>query len=151
MGHSKNYTTTSEISDSIKSISDVDVNAFSVKRKYKTIKSSQISKWWFVVRGDEMKLKILEDKWLLIEQARWKIEPLYRFSDPPDKVFGTHAQDVNVDPSLDPPEEEDHVHNVTDQGSQAQNDNVDQSLEPTKDKNNSLPPPPRAPHFLEIN
>ncbi len=87
-----------------------------------------------------MKLKILEDKWLLIEQARWKIEPLYRFSDPP----------VNVDPSLDPPEEEDHVHDVTDQGSQAQNDNVDQSLEPTEDQNNSQPPPPRAPHFLEI-
>ncbi len=132
-------TTTSEICDSIKSISDVDVNAFSVKRKYKTIKSSQISKWWFVVRGDESKLKILEDNWLLIDQqARWKLEPLYRFSDPLDKALGTQAQDDNENPSLDPPE--DQVQDVTDQGSQAQSSNVDQSLEPTEDENNSQPP-----------
>ncbi len=89
-----------------------------------------------VVRGDESKLKILEDNWLLIDQqARWKLEPLYRFSDPLDKALGTQAHDDNVDPSLDLPE--DQVHDVTDQDSQDQSSNVDQS---TEDQNNSQPP-----------
>ena len=43
---------------------------------------NKLSKWWFVVRGEEEVLKQLGAKWNLVEmQLDWKLEPLLKFSE----------------------------------------------------------------------
>ena len=55
-----------------------------VKRKYKTAgdESKCIVRWWFVVRGEEETLQILQKQWSQIgAQTAWKLEPLYSYSE----------------------------------------------------------------------
>ena len=66
-------TSVSALSNAIKSLSDVDVNTLVIKYKYK-------SKWWFVIRGQESTLKILDENWELVAlHTNWKLQPLLRF------------------------------------------------------------------------
>ena len=72
------------VSNTIKSLTDVEVT---VKRKYKTsptarANSTRISRWWFVVSGEEEFLKQLEEKWSTVKvQTSWNLEPVLCFSE----------------------------------------------------------------------
>ena len=42
----------------------------------------KLTRWWFVIRGDEEAMSQLEEKWNAVAmQVGWKLEPLYSFSD----------------------------------------------------------------------
>ena len=55
-----------------------------VKRKFKTShseNSTRVSKWWFVVSGDEEVLKQLDEQWPSVSlQTKWSIEPVFCFT-----------------------------------------------------------------------
>jgi len=67
-----------------------------VKRKFKTShgeNSTRVSKWWFVVSGDEEVLKQLDKQWPSVSlQTKWSIEPIFCFNN------------EDVCPSADEPE-----------------------------------------------
>ena len=50
-----------------------------VKRKFKTQNNSKrVTKWWFVVRGEESALQAIEKEWPHVAaQTAWKLEPLF--------------------------------------------------------------------------
>ena len=74
-------TSASALSNAIKSLSDVDVNTLVIKRKYKITSTNHVSKWWFVIRGEESSLKNLDEKWEPISlHTSWKLEPLLSFN-----------------------------------------------------------------------
>ena len=51
-----------------------------VKRKFRSSQEGSIKKWWFVVRGNQPDLRILEEEWHKIEiQSGWKLEPVFQF------------------------------------------------------------------------
>ena len=51
-----------------------------VKRKFRSSQEGSIKKWWFVVRGNQPDLRILEEEWHKIEiQTGWKLEPVFQF------------------------------------------------------------------------
>ena len=61
-------------------------NQVQVKRKYKSIQSTnKTARWWFVLRGSEDMLQEIENEWDHVSaQTNWKLEPLLKFSDPVD-------------------------------------------------------------------
>lgn len=60
------------------------VSEITVKRKFKTTSHKRKSKWWFVIRGDESIMKLLDDNWKSIkDQTSWLLEPVLRFDDAP--------------------------------------------------------------------
>ena len=66
-----------------------------VKRKYKTAgdESKRIVRWWFVVRGEEETLQILQKEWSQISaQTTWKLEPLYSYG---ESVSVSHSSLTN--------------------------------------------------------
>ena len=62
-----------------------------VKRKYHVKKTrqdssrginTQLSKWWFVVSGEEPTLELLEKKWSAVNyQTNWTLEPVLSYCD----------------------------------------------------------------------
>ena len=55
--------------------------------------STRVSKWWFVVSGDEEVLKQLDEQWPSVSlQTKWSIEPVFCF------------KNEDVCPSADEPE-----------------------------------------------
>ena len=52
-------------------------------------------RWWFVLRGDEDILSILESEWKQVQlQTNWKLEPLLKFSDSDELVDSViHVED----------------------------------------------------------
>ena len=90
LGDPKKYNPTA-IANTIKTItglSDLRKKNLVIKRKYKTSHSNskKVTKWWFVVRGDESMLEQLTTKWNSIEvQTAWKLEPVlcYKKNDIP--------------------------------------------------------------------
>ena len=82
--------TQSKVAESIRSIPAVDLDSLCVKRKYKS-QEGKNTKWWFVIRGDETTLKLLDESWLQIEvQTKWKLEPLLRYNNPTDMEEATN-------------------------------------------------------------
>ena len=61
--------------------------------KYKSInENSNRIRWWFVLRGDEDILSVLESEWEQVQLQ--KLEPLLKFSDSDELVDSvTHAED----------------------------------------------------------
>ncbi len=80
--------TQSKVAESIRSIPAVDLDSLCVKRKYKTqSQEGKNTKWWFVIRGNETTLKLLDESWLQIEvQTTWKLEPLLRYNNPTESL-----------------------------------------------------------------
>lgn len=59
----------------------------SVRRKYRMTgdNPARVTKWWFVIRGDEEDLQTLQKEWPQVAtQTAWKLEPLYRYDVPPN-------------------------------------------------------------------
>ena len=57
-----------------------------MKRKYKLNRHgsgrNRVVRWWFVLRGDEVVMKQLEEYWSkLAMQVDWKLEPLLTYTD----------------------------------------------------------------------
>ena len=80
-------TTPQVLSNTISSLTNVSEASFTVKRKYKMIRNgsggNKLVRWWFVLRGSEEIMKELEDKWNpdVSTQVKWKLEPVFCFSD----------------------------------------------------------------------
>ena len=75
-------TTSAVILNSIKMLTNQPATSeLTVKRKYKSSRSdSRISKWWFVVQGDEIVLDQLEKAWASVTlQTAWRLEPVYSY------------------------------------------------------------------------
>ena len=54
----------------------------SFKRKYKSANDGTVTKWWFVVRGEESLLADLDNQWNTITtQLGWKLQPTYSFDE----------------------------------------------------------------------
>ena len=78
--------TTQAVSKTIAALTEMSIASISIKRKYKMSPQSsgggKLSRWWFVIRGDEEAMRQLEGKWnAVVMQVGWKLEPLYTFSD----------------------------------------------------------------------
>ena len=55
-----------------------------IKRKFKTSPKDKkrVTRWWFVVRGDETTLDKLDKSWQQLKlQTNWKLEPVLRYID----------------------------------------------------------------------
>ena len=66
------------------------------RRKFKPINGNNSRiRWWFVLRGDEDILSILESEWKQVQlQTNWKLEPLLKFSDSDELVDSViHVED----------------------------------------------------------
>ena len=49
---------------------------------YQNSRRAKLTKWLYVIRGDEEMLVQLEEKWNLVQmQVDWKLEPLFSYSD----------------------------------------------------------------------
>ena len=75
-------TTVSDIDQAITSLTSIKEGLF-FKRKYKYRSNNHraISKWWFVVSGEESLLLRLQEEWPVIHQqtnlkGKWSLEPL---------------------------------------------------------------------------
>ena len=54
-----------------------------IKRKFKSAQDGSIKKWWFVIRGKESDVELLEEEWHKISiQTGWKLEPVFHFENP---------------------------------------------------------------------
>ena len=71
-------------------IKDVSVGELTIKWKYKVNPSNvetnivlgAVTKWWYVVRGEEQLLHKLDSSWhLLYMYTNWKIEHVLKFSE----------------------------------------------------------------------
>ena len=77
-------TTTGVITNALKLVHEIPSGSVTVKRKYKSLngkdcdKGHVVTKWWFILRGDEEVLQLLERKWSVIAiQTAWKLEPVF--------------------------------------------------------------------------
>ena len=86
-------TTPTAIANTIKTLaglSELRKRNLVVKRKYKTAgsDSKKVTKWWFVVRGDENLLEQLTTRWNAIEvQTAWKLEPVLCYKNNAKPLF----------------------------------------------------------------
>ena len=59
------------------------VEKLQVRRKYKTSRDGKISRWWFLIRGEEQVLTELEEKWGCVAlQTSWKLEDCLKYNKP---------------------------------------------------------------------
>ena len=80
----KKTATTAVVKATIQQLSTVGEGVL-VKRKYQTAGEDlkRITRWWFVVRGEEKTLQTLQEEWSQIAaQTAWKLEPLYSYGAP---------------------------------------------------------------------
>ena len=72
------------------------------RHKFKSINgNSNHIRWWFVLRGDEDILSILESEWEQVQlQTNWKLEPILKFSDSDELVDSViHAEEDRSNPN----------------------------------------------------
>ena len=78
-------TTSAAVAHTIKSLTKVTPsNNLVIKRKFKTSLNDhkRVTKWWFVIRGNEEVLERLHREWNPIAvQTAWKLEPVLSYSD----------------------------------------------------------------------
>ena len=63
----------------LKLVPDISPGSVTVKWKYKTLNGTGrvVTKWWFILRGEEV-LQALENKWNIIAvQTAWRTEPVF--------------------------------------------------------------------------
>lgn len=105
-------TSVAAVKNSLKVITKIESDSLSIKRKYKTCTSGdgdtvRVSKWWFVVSGDEDFLQQLQKEWPSVKlQTNWSLEPVFCFDDsctPPHLSTHNACPDPTVVPTL--PEE----------------------------------------------
>jgi len=74
-------TACSAVTSAIKRLTSAPLcEKLTVKRKFRSSQEGSIKKWWFVVRGNQPDLRILEEEWHKIEiQTGWKLEPVFQF------------------------------------------------------------------------
>ena len=75
-------TTCTAVRNTISSVTKVSRSNLQIKRKYKLNRNNPdtVSKWWFVVRGEESVLLELEQEWNSIAvQTAWKLEPVHYY------------------------------------------------------------------------
>ena len=71
-------TTAAAVANALKTLAISPQNALSVKRKYK-INAKCVTRWWFVIRGEESLLEQLQSNWHLVNvQTAWKLEPVFK-------------------------------------------------------------------------
>ena len=90
-------TTVTAVTTALQKLSSVGDHV-QAKRKYKSVGGGKVTKWWFVLRGDEDKLKVLESEWESISlQTYWSIEHCFRYvdSDSPLNVSNVSVIDSN--------------------------------------------------------
>ena len=55
-----------------------------IKRKFKANQEGSTKKWWFMVRGDQLSVELLQSEWPKIAtQTGWKLESLLCYDDAP--------------------------------------------------------------------
>ena len=76
-------TSTSAVITTLTKLTSMTSEQVQARRNFKSINgSSNRIRWWFVLRGDEDILSILESEWEQVQlQTNWKLEPLLKFSD----------------------------------------------------------------------
>ena len=102
-------TSTVAVSNALKLVPEIPSGSIIVKRKYKTYtrNSSNVTKWWFILRGEEEVLQLLESKWKLIAmQTAWSLEPvLYSDTSSTDtSTVASHSWELNTAVHMDNPE-----------------------------------------------
>ena len=106
-------TTATAVKNTIRTI--IKIEGLDVKRKYHVKKTRQdssrgpniqLSKWWFVVSGEENTLELLERKWSAVNyQTNWTLEPVLSYCDS-ELVIVSQPGDggqVSNQPTLQPP------------------------------------------------
>ena len=95
-------TTVAAVKNAIKVISKVE--GLEIKRRYSLKKaqqarigreaaSTQVSKWWFVISGEESILDQLVRNWDSVKlQTNWSLEPIFSYGNPTDQATD---QDTN--------------------------------------------------------
>ena len=105
--------TATAVKNTIRAITKIE--GLDVKRKYHVKKTRQdssrgtniqLSKWWFVVSGEEPTLELLEKKWSAVNyQTNWTLEPVLSYCDS-EPVIASQPGDggqVSNQPTFQPP------------------------------------------------
>ena len=93
------YTTTSlAVRNVISNIAKNSTEQLVIKRKYKENPNSRkVSKWWFVIRGEENLLQQLQLKWQAV--SAWKLQDVVAYADDSSLVT-SEAPSTQDEPSL---------------------------------------------------
>lgn len=81
-------TTSAAVINSLKRLTNFS-DEIKVTRKYKTARDNRtvVAKWWFILRGAEERLQLLESGWESVAtHTAWKLEPAYHFTDDPPEL-----------------------------------------------------------------
>ena len=73
--------TTAVVANALKTLAKMPPNSLTIKRKYKIANNNpkQVTRWWFVVRGEECLLEQLQASWQSVSiQTSWKLEPVLK-------------------------------------------------------------------------
>jgi len=73
--------TTAVVANALKTLTKMPPNSLTIKRKYKIANNNpkQVTRWWFVVRGEECLLEQLQASWQSVSiQTSWKLEPVLK-------------------------------------------------------------------------
>ncbi len=87
-------TTKVAVENAIKNLTNTSTKGLVVKRKFKTAcnDASRVTKWWFVIRGEESVLEELQKEWPTIAlQTSWKLEPVLSYADDPVCLDGEQS------------------------------------------------------------
>ena len=79
-------TTTLAVEKAFKTVTSVSTKSLVVKRKFKTAHNDKdrVTKWWFVIRGEESVLEQLQKEWPTVGiQTSWRLEPVLSYDDDP--------------------------------------------------------------------
>ena len=96
-------TTAIAVRNTIRAITSID--GLDVKRKYHVQKTRevsmgpkpQLSKWWFIISGEEPVLQLLMEKWNAVSyQTNWTLEPVLTFCDAEIATTGQSDGDGQV-------------------------------------------------------
>ena len=102
-------TTTLAVENALKTLTSINAMGLVVKRKFKTARNDErVTKWWFVVRGEESVLEQLQKEWPAISvQTSWRLEPVFIYGDdavcPPAEQL--HIVEQSEQPLLASPEQ----------------------------------------------
>ena len=73
--------TTAVVANALKTLAKMPPNSLTIKRKYKIANNNpkQVTRWWFVVRGEECLLEQLQASWQSVSiKTSWKLEPVLK-------------------------------------------------------------------------
>ncbi len=76
------HTTTLAVQNTLKALTKCCNNGLTIKRKFKATHGdrNRVTKWWFVLRGEEQLLEQLQEEWPAVSvQTSWKLEPVLSY------------------------------------------------------------------------